>query len=1746
MSFLLEGGDLILAKPVSAKSLRFGDLVVVKGRQGREFPRKIVHRYLGKFRKNGRLFLITRGDAQVFFDEPVPQERLLGKVFMVRRSHGWISLEAWWSRAIHVPIGAYSSLIHAAAAVAAAVFRAAALFAYPRASAAGSGPLSLLFSTIDAWFRGAELILRGILSIPAGLPLRLLGAAALPRLAPPAGLSGRLENVTLRGTVKISGDIVIPAGSTVVVEPGTRLIHEGGLGVPEILRPTKTGWRPATHRSHRNWIVYGALDLRGDPSKPVELSGKRPAHFLFLGRSRGRLESIQSAPGASASVSCWDWSKVVVAGSELRLSAAVSAFESARLTVRDSSFSGPDTALCADDRAALLLLRTSLRGFHTPLSMSLRSRTTLTECVISGGAFGPLVSGAARIALLRCRLTAVQGAPLRLLHHSETRSRSTIFESCGAGVQLRGQAAWRSSKDRLTGFDGAAVQASDKAHYFAYQSLLEQNGVGLVADGAATIEAEGLRISRCDQGIRIAELAHATLKETRISNCGHGILQLDRSTVKVAHAACDDCGSGWSAEGSASISAKGLSISRAKGHGMSLKGNAAFRGDLTAESCGEAGLFLAGNAAAELVDGRLDGNRTGLLAISGRSILASTSAFNNHEVGCDFQNGEHVQKAVRIVGSPIGIGAYKQARVNLEGCEITGCGTGAFLQDASSLDGRALSLTGCGIGCIAEGAARFEAADLEIFGAGSHGIWLKDKSVVTGNLTIASCGGPGIYLTGEEASLFLSKGILRENRAGLMALSGHSRLCAVLLEKNREIGISLQGGRHVGKELHINDSPIGLGTYRQARTDLEGCEIANCATGFFLQDASIMSSSGLLIKNCEVGCIAEGAARFEAKQAEILCSVSHGIWLKDNSLLTGFLTVRDSGGPGLYLTGDSRAELSGGGFFNNRTGMLALAGSSRLANMDFIGNREIALSVHGGRHSLQSGSLRDSPSGLETYGDGRLEFEHCRVSRCRQGAHLQDRSILSTLESAIEDCGIGCIAEANSSIEANGLGVTRSASHGVWLKGCARLAGILSAARCGGPGIYITDEARAELCGGRLQENRAGLLAMSGTAVLRDVSLEANLDIGISLQGGRHRLEATVLGGSPAGIGIYGETTADLTNCRLELCQQAISLFDRAVMTGRKIVIAGCNIGCVLENEARCEAERLEISGARLHGFWLKGKSLLTGSLIVRGCGGPGVYLTEEARAELTGGELTGNRVGLLALSGTSLLRKVNLIENREIAFSAQTGTHRLLESLLRDSPIGVGAHGRGRVELEGTSIGACHQGVLLQEEAALSAKSATITDCELTCIAEGSTSIDAEGLTITRSASHGVWLKERAFLLGRISVSSCGGPGVYLTEEARAELTGGELTGNRVGLAALSSESEIQGVAIVGNRETGCGIEGGSHRLTGVRIEGSPTALSVHNQARVELVDCRFSSSRYGVLARDRAFLTARGVESNACEVGWFLEGASSVAARSAKASDCSLHGIWLTDFSYLSGTAEVSSCAGTGIYLDSDAVLELTAGRVHGNRAGIVALSGTSKLENLEVFNNRKIGLSLQNGFHRLVSVSVLGSSLGVGVYATTEAELLDCRIAAAEVGIACMGRSHTLLARCAFTGGRIGLWLQEHAHAKAFLCRFSGHAPYGARISHRAQGMIHASSFIDNRGIALLAEEGGCARVDASIFIGNPTGIKLADDSRAWIRSNRIFDAAVDSVWCLRGNARTFTGNRVENSRRIHEPLFSSLRK
>jgi len=117
MTPFIRRGETVLIKPYEPANLKFGDIILYECLREQHWnpswlsPQrdgKVVHRFLKRKKISGQEVLITKGDANRNYDQPVLPEQVLGKVVVVGKK-GWkIRLDTKIGRLLNIFFAAIS------------------------------------------------------------------------------------------------------------------------------------------------------------------------------------------------------------------------------------------------------------------------------------------------------------------------------------------------------------------------------------------------------------------------------------------------------------------------------------------------------------------------------------------------------------------------------------------------------------------------------------------------------------------------------------------------------------------------------------------------------------------------------------------------------------------------------------------------------------------------------------------------------------------------------------------------------------------------------------------------------------------------------------------------------------------------------------------------------------------------------------------------------------------------------------------------------------------------------------------------------------------------------------------------------------------------------------------------------------------------------------------------------------------------------------------------------------------------------------------------------------------------------------------------------------------------------------------------------------------------------------------------------------------------------------------------------
>lgn len=161
------------------------------------------------------------------------------------------------------------------------------------------------------------------------------------------------------GEVLLSGDVVVPAGRTLAIRPGTRVrCAPRPRWSCAVFRSAPEGWPiEASEREACDLVVLGALLARD-----AVIEGERWGGITALGRARVELSGLKLLAGAAAAVQAFDAARVELDGCELGGEIGVWAFGRASVSARGGRIAGARVGLLACEGARARLSGAELSG----------------------------------------------------------------------------------------------------------------------------------------------------------------------------------------------------------------------------------------------------------------------------------------------------------------------------------------------------------------------------------------------------------------------------------------------------------------------------------------------------------------------------------------------------------------------------------------------------------------------------------------------------------------------------------------------------------------------------------------------------------------------------------------------------------------------------------------------------------------------------------------------------------------------------------------------------------------------------------------------------------------------------------------------------------------------------------------------------------------------------------------------------------------------------------------------------------------------------------------------------------------------------------------------------------------------------------------------------------------------------------------------------------------------------------------
>ena len=1561
MRFLLKAGDRILVRRALLSELRPGDLAVVLDWRGGP-PEYVVHRFLGRRRRAGVLCAVTKGDANLLPDPLSPEPAVVGVVEAARVAGVWRSVGPQ-GRVWGLALAALGAPVYRGLAAADRLCEAALRLGWTRLPLPRSTRGTLL--GLLAWRERAT---AGAYARLQSLGARLTCGAEIA--APPDSESARSVFGILdgdqrwSGRILVEGDVFVPPGATLRVEPGTEIVFRADSQW-DCLKECRIwkGW-PQNLEGKCRLLIGGRLLAEATSQSPIRFGGADWAGIHFVTDSWGSSLSHVFAGGS--------------------LCAAVTLHDSAQATLKFSRFSdceggvslvgrGASAALedCRIERSLRRGLSSAgggLTGKRVVISdcgeigvFAQDAELELEDCAFSGSPVGlAQIGGAGRLTGVRVERASTAAFELdggsyelrgssatdcgKALNFAGENLRLEGFEAsgCGSGIVLRaGELSWsggRVSGGRF-GLESAGASARVEDVVFQAQSI-----AGLrVAGGGLTLR----RVSASDAGEFgvFASESELELEDCALSGSPVGLAQngggarLTRVRVERATKAAFELGGGaYELRGSAATDC-GAALHFA-GERLRLEG-------FEASSCGSGVVQRTGELSWS--GGWIRGGRFGLESAGTRARIENVAFQAQSIAGCLMDAGGLSLREVRVSHGALGISAA--GPLDAEDLGVEGCARGVEVS-AGPLSWRGGFLRGGALAVFPGVAAHIAEVSFKdasgIFGVldgdqnWSGRIQVEGDVFVPSGATLNVEPGTEIVfradsqweclkerLTWKDPPRVLSGrcclligGKLRAEAteqepiqfggapwAGIHVFgdSGESVLSHVLAGGSLCAAVTLHDAARAALKFSsfsgCESGVVLLG--RDASAEIEDCRIERCRRGLSSTGGGLRARR-VVVSDAEIGIFAE-AAKLEFEDSRIE-RCRRGLSSTGGGLKARRVVVSDAE-IGIFAEA-SELEFEDSRIERCRRGVSSAGGGLRARRLGVSDCGEIGIFAESAELELEDCALLGSPVGLGQTGKS-ARLTRVRVERAVKAAFELDRGEYELRDAAVTDCG-----------SALSFGGGRLLLEGFQASGCA--SGV--AQRAG----------ELRWSGGRVAGGRFGLESGGERAQVENVAFQDQSIAACRMEGGILFLRG--VRGLRAALGVSAGGGLDAEDLGLENCARGVEVFSGALSWRGGFLRGGGGLRIFSGVAAHMEDVTLE-EGAG-NPLYLEDAELWGRGLRVTGWPEGGMLALRPRRLELEACAFVRTRFGLEISGGSAVLRGLNFEDCAERALGAHS------QSVVRAERVVVvggvdGFVARG-AELRVDDFGvAGHAGTAVRaDDALLELRRARFDGGEAGVLAEkGRTMLD--GCVLRGQAGPAVFQNGGALEIAGGAVEGLGS-GVRVTA-GRLRLEGMRLKGPRLSI-------ECDGSAVLKS----VALEGGAG---GARFEGTSFELS-----GVEL-----SGSRGVELPRGRLVWSSGRLAGGGLSIGSGAE----IRLEGVAIEDVSGHGVALAGGRMVASHCRFSDMAEAGVFVTGGGAASLTDCALRRLRYGVGVVDGDTSLEDVRILEASEVGFTAESGSHRLTRV-------------------------------------------------------------------------------------------------------------------------------------------------------------------------------
>ena len=584
---------------------------------------------------------------------------------------------------------------------------------------------------------------------------------------PPGSVAGPLEqDQRWGGRILVKGDVIVPAGITLTLAPGTVLrfspvpIHH----VEE--RRTRRGETSPVHDRNKCCVmVFGRLIVEGSPQAPVELgAGSEWGGLHFLGEGSGIVKHAVFADAVSEAVALWDRSGVDLESAVMRrcwegvgvYGRASARLKGCRMTdMRDGGLSCEGGSVDWDGGG--------WQGGKTGVRLS--GGSARLRNLEGGGSDRGLVLESGSLRGDGLNLKDHRDAALSMGEAGSAVLADSRFEGGSAGAVTKG-ARLELTGCEFAGFDAIGVELSGRGHRLE-RAAIRGSKLGLVI-GQGSAEARELRTECSGTGVVLR--AGGELDWTGGGAAGGEIgVLLAGGNLRLGDAAITGAGQGVR-----------LESGRLDGSGLILKGHR------------DAALSMLAVGSASVSASRFEDGPVGAKTRGARLELSGCEFSGLARIGVDLTGGGHRLSRTAIRGSALGL-VVEEGSAEVRELTTDRCGTGVDVRRGAELDWKGGGTAGGEIGVrVAGGALRMRDA---VCAGSTQGLRLESGTLRGDGLILKNHRDAALSLLA-EGSAAISGSRIEDSPVGAVTSGAALSLRGTQFLRCSSVCLSLEAGVH--------------------------------------------------------------------------------------------------------------------------------------------------------------------------------------------------------------------------------------------------------------------------------------------------------------------------------------------------------------------------------------------------------------------------------------------------------------------------------------------------------------------------------------------------------------------------------------------------------------------------------------------------------------------------------------------------------------------------------------------------------------------------------------------------------------------------------------------------------------------------------------------------------------------------------------------------------------------------------------